>query len=452
MNKKWLSAFHAYDIRGVYGEDIDDEFVKALAHSFCRYLNKEGANVSLAYDVRENSKKLYFELIRELRTLGCNVHPLGLVATPQFYFSVAHYRLDGGIMVTASHNPPSYVGFKLCGNGGLIIGESEGMEAIRDGMLSGPTKPSSRPGRIRPLNVHRSYISRVKNFIGIRKAHRIVVDIGNGAAYRIVPELCSAFGIKCSLLFPEPDGSFKNRPSEPTDETIKALKAEVVAQKAEAGFAFDGDGDRVVAVDGSGRTLPGDVLFLLIAHSYKGKAKKAIIEVNFSSAVEDMLKALGMEVIVSRVGHSFITNSMKREDADLGGEVSGHYYFKDMYGLDDAEFAFLKSIEGMETIGDLSSWVSSLRLPPASPVVSIDVREDLKDKVMEYVRARLAEQSKRIITVDGVKAYFNDGWVLVRKSNTMPQIKIRAEGDGNERLLSMAKGIIEDALSQLSKA
>jgi len=199
-------------------------------------------------------------------------------------------------------------------------------------------------------------------------------------------------------------------------------------------------------VDEDGNVVRGDVLFALIAKGYeKSRDKKAIIEVNFSEAIENFLKNLGFEVFVSRVGHSFITKEMIEKNALLGGEISGHYYFKETFGADDSIYAFVKVLETLKKLNlSIKDFVKGLNLPPSSEVIALAVPDGSKDLIMDRLKAYYENESKRIITIDGIKAYFDDGWVLIRKSNTMPQIKIKAEGTGYKRLLDQAVKLVNE--------
>ena len=435
-------VFKAYDIRGIYKKQIDEKFAKQLALAYTYYFGSKQLKIATAYDVRESSKKLYETLNDELASLGHQVHALGLVPTPVFYNYIARKNLNGGIMVTASHNPPDWAGFKLCKENAEVIGEGNGMEEIKKYFFS-KTEAKKNQGEVINPDAESEYIDFLKQKITLFKPFNIVVDIGNGSTFRLVPKICKAFNLRCKLLFAEPDGTFPNRPSEPTDESLTALKEEVKKEKT-VGVAFDGDGDRAVMVDEDGKTVRGDVLFALLAKAYSQyKDKKAVIEVNFSEAIENYLKELGYEVYISRVGHSFITKAMVERGAIIGGEVSGHYYFKDTYGADDSIFAFVKAIETMQKYDiTLREFIKSLNLPPSSDVITITVQENLKDFIIKKVKEYYEKKAKKIVTIDGIKAYLDGGWVLVRKSNTMPQIKIKAEGERYEEILEEAKKLI----------
>ncbi len=442
MREEYLKAFHAYDIRGIYGNEINEEFAARIADSLTLYLGGSGS-VAVGMDVRDSSADLYNVLVERLKSIGNKVHMLGIVPSPAFYFSIAHLKLDGGVMVTASHNPPEYNGFKLCERAGKIIAEGFGMERFKQVFLSGKKAPEASGSAVK-TNVEDIYVDYVKSRARISSSIKIVVDIGNGATFSFSKALCSGLGLNCKFINDVPDGTFPSRPSEPTDQTVGQLKEAVLNEGADLGVAFDGDGDRALFVDEKGKTVRGDVSFAILAEAYQQlKNKRAVIEVNFSEAVEEKLKSMGYEVIMSKVGHSYITDLMLNRGALIGGEISGHYYFADMYGLDDAMFAWIKMVEHISNNAvHLSDLVSKIKIPPSSDVITVQVDDAKKDQIISKVSVELGSKAQRVVDIDGIKAYFDDGWVLVRKSNTMPQIKIKSEGPGYLRLLNMAKDLV----------
>ncbi|MEM0123710.1 MAG: hypothetical protein QXI38_04310 [Conexivisphaerales archaeon] len=442
MKEEYLRTFHAYDIRGIYGKEIDQEFAIKVADSLTAYIGGAGG-IAVGMDVRDSSAYLYKVIVERLSATGNKVHMLGLVPTPAFYFAIAHLGLDGGIMVTASHNPPEYNGFKLCEKGGRIIAESFGMERFKQIFSSGQV-PLQSEGITIKTDIASTYVDYIKSKVKISNPLKIIVDIGNGATFSFAKAICTGLGLNCKFINDEPDGTFPSRPSEPTDQVVGQLKRSVLNEGADLGVAFDGDGDRALFVDDKGKAVRGDVAFAVLAEFYPDKGnKKAVIEVNFSEAIEDKLRSLGYETIVSKVGHSYITDLMINRDALIGGEISGHYYFADMYGLDDAMFAWVKMVEHISNNRvPLSELVSRIKLPPSSDIITVPVEENKKELIMKEVTRELSARAQKVIDIDGVKAYFYDGWVLVRKSNTMPQIKIKSEGEGYLRLLNMAKELV----------
>lgn len=442
-------VFHAYDIRGIYGKDIDTEFARRLASSYLLFLNKERPKLMVGKDVRIHSGLLHDALCEELSNHGAEVYSLGTVPTPLFYFSIIREEADGGIMVTASHNPPEWNGFKLCRERAFIVAKGMGMEKL-ESIFYSKAEPKRATGSVRELKIEEEYISYVSSIIEIPRKVRLCMDIGNGSCFYVAPELAKRLDLELHIINGEPDGRFPNRPPEPKDENISELKRAVVSKHLDFGVAFDGDGDRAVFVDDKGRTLPGDVVTAILAKAYLRKGRgKVITEVNFSRAVEKYIESLGGEVVESRVGHAYIMDLMISEGALLGGEVSGHYYFSDLYGLDDATFAAFKMAEVVGIEGaKLSELVDSIPKLPSSPVQVVEVPDELKPIIVEEAAQKLRSMGFNISRVDGVKAFSSDGWILIRPSNTMPQIKYRAEGrdEGALRhLLNLARSIIEES-------
>ncbi len=438
-------VFKAYDIRGLYKTQIDENFAKKLALSLTYYFGLKQLKIATAYDVRDSSKELYKVLNEEFVREGHEVHALGLVPTPLFYNYIAGYGMNGGVMVTASHNPPDWTGFKLCKEKAEIIGEGSGMEMIKSNFFQDIKPIKVGEGKLLEVNAENYYINFLSSHVNSSLNYSVCIDIGNGSTFSIMPKICNSYKMKCELLFPEPDGRFPNRPSEPTDETLTKLK-EIVKRSSCPGAAFDGDGDRLVMVDEEGNVVRGDVLFALIAKGYENyDEKRAIIEVNFSEAVEYFLRNMGYKVYISRVGHSFITKEMIDKSALIGGEISGHYYFKETYGADDSIFAFVKVLETLKKLKiSIKDFIKELNLPPSSDIVAVPVVDSAKDYIMEKLKVYYEKESKKVIEIDGIKAYFDDGWILIRKSNTMPQIKVKAEGYGYKRLLEQAIKLIDE--------
>ncbi len=443
-------VFHAYDIRGIYGKEIDEAFAKRLAASFILFLKREKPKLVVGKDVRIHSGPLYDALCKEMKKFGAEIYSLGTVPTPLFYFSIVHKEMDGGIMITASHNPPEWNGFKLCREKAFIIAKGMGMEELRSIFYSAD-KPEAAEGTIKKLDITEEYISYVAPRLEVSKEIKVGIDIGNGTCYFIAPKLAERTGIKTVVINGEPDGRFPNRSPEPTDENIDELKNVILSKNLDFGVAFDGDGDRAVFVDDKGRTVPGDVVTAILAKTYLRKAKgKVVVEVSFSKAVEDYIESLGGEVIESRVGHAYIMDMMLKEGALLGGEVSGHFYFSDIYGLDDATFATIKMAQVLsEEEMKLSELVESIPRLPSSPVQVVEVPDEIKFSLVENIANKLESMGFKVSRIDGVKAFSDDGWVLIRPSNTMPQVKYKAEGVDKEalsRLMRLARSLIKESM------
>ncbi|MEM2936099.1 MAG: phosphomannomutase/phosphoglucomutase, partial [Candidatus Bathyarchaeia archaeon] len=336
--------FRAYDIRGVYGRDITEEVAEDIGKAFGTYIGGAGKNLVVGRDVRLSGETLQRALTVGLVSTGCRVEDIGVVPTPVFYFAVAHYAKDGGVMVTASHNPAEWNGFKIAREKGFICAEGMGMEEIKDIVFT-------RRFKLAPCGKMEKYEGALLDYanfalskIEIKKGLKVAMDLGNGTCSLIAPKLFKDAGAEVVAINAEPDGTFPAHEPEPTEETLRELKEVVVGEGADFGVGYDGDGDRALFVDDKGRVIPGDTTLIVLAEYYlkKQRGAKVVYEVSCSSSVEEAIKTHGGKPLVSRVGHAYIMDKMIQEGAILGGEVSSHLYFADIYGFDDALYAGLK--------------------------------------------------------------------------------------------------------------
>lgn len=451
-----MLAFYAYDIRGIYGKEIDEEFTERLGYAFYKFLGKDAPKLAVGRDVRLHSESLQAAISRALYESGTEIYSLGMISTPVLYFSIAHYGLDGGVMITASHNPPEWNGFKLCRERAYIVAQGMGMERLR-ALFSEGSRPPKKGGKILDYNkmILKDYEEFVLKTIETKDKLRVGIDIGNGACSHLAPRLMRKLGLEVYTINEEADGRFPNRLPEPTNENVGPLKELVKEKELDFGVAYDGDGDRALFIDDLGRLIPGDVTLAVLAKHRLNKGKgKIVVEVNFSSAVEEFIRSMGGEVIESRVGHAYIMDLMIKERALLGGEVSGHFYFSEIYGLDDAIFATAMMAEAISALGEpLSRLVKEIPQLPNSPVYVLNVPDEIKFELVKEVAGHFEKRGFRVSRIDGVKAFSKDGWVLVRASNTMPQVKFRAEArteEGLKGLIRLTKTFIDEARMKLA--
>lgn len=449
-------VFYAYDIRGIYGKDIDEEFAKRLGYAFYEFLGKDDPKLAIGRDVRLHSENLQVAILGALQRSGAEIYSLGIVPTPVLYFSIVHYGLDGGVMITASHNPPEWNGFKLCRERAYIVAQGMGMERLRT-LFNEGRRPSKREGKILDYSetILKDYEEFVLKATEVKRRLKVGIDIGNGTCSYLAPRLMEKLGLEVYTINEEADGRFPSRRPEPTDENIRPLKELVKEKGLDFGVAYDGDGDRALFIDDQGRTIPGDVTLAVLAKHRLGEDEgKIVVEVNFSSAVEEYIRSMGGEIIESRVGHAYIMDLMIKEKALLGGEVSGHFYFSEIYGLDDAIFSTVKMAEAISALDKpLSQLVKEVPRLPNSPVYVIEVPDRIKFELVEEVARHFEKRGFRVSRIDGVKAFSKDGWVLVRASNTMPQVKFRAESkteEGLKGLIRLTKTFIDEAKMKLS--
>jgi len=447
--------FRAYDIRGIYGRNLTEEVAERIGRAIAAYLNGEGENMIVGRDVRRGSESLSRALIEGMLSGGLNVEDIGLVTTPLIYFASFYYGKTGGVMVTASHNPPEWNGFKIWLRT-RFLGMGTGLEKIRDIALQGVFKPAPRGELRKNPDAIKDYERFILDKVNIERRFSIVVDPGNGSCSIFTPDIFEKAGMNVIAINAEPDGSFPAHPPEPSEETLTELKKLVVEKKADFGVGFDGDGDRAVFVDDKGRVVPETLIIMILAEEYLKKNRGATIvyEVSCSMLIEEAIRAYGGKPVVSRTGHPHVIDKMLRENAVFGGETSGHFYFKDLYGFDDALYASLKIAEVLSKRGEkLSEIVDSTPMYPRIPGKKYDCPDDVKFRVVEELTREFKRSGYRIVTIDGVKVIEDDGWFLIRASNTQPLIRLTVEArdeDSLNNLLSFAERKILEKIIELT--
>jgi phosphomannomutase/phosphoglucomutase len=441
--------FRAYDIRGIFGEDLTEEVATRIGAAFAKFI--DGKSVVVGRDARISGGKLRDALISGLVS-RCNVTDVGMIPTPLLYFAASRLKKDAGIMVTASHNPPQWNGFKaFWGQKGSIYGKD--MQTIRDYAKAVDLKKlGEKRGK---TDSYESIIGEYQDFvqskIQLGRKLKVVADTANGACGLVAPALFERIGCDILTLNKEPDGTFPAHLPVPKEETLGELMKEVVQQKADFGVGYDGDGDRAVFIDEKGKLIPGDLTLLIFAKDalQKHPGGKVIYEVSCSMAVEEYVKKLGGIPLVERVGHTFIMDKMIGEQAVLGGEKSSHFYFADVYGMDDGTFASMKLAEILSKSDEtLSEMVASLPQYPSVYEKNFEVDDSRKFEVIENVRSQFKRFGLKTLDIDGVKLIDDDGWVILRASNTEPVIRISAEARTKEKL----KKLYYFAVTELNKA
>ncbi len=429
------SIFRAYDIRGVFGEDLTEEIATRIGAAFAIFLG-EDKEVLVARDVRLSGEKLRKALVSGLLS-GCDATDVGIVPTPLLYFAINRLQKDAGIMITASHNPPEWNGFKAFSRKGSIYGKD--MEKVKQiSKEIDLERLGKKRGKLRSYKrIIQEYMDFVVNKIEIGRKLKVVADTANGTCGLVAPTLFKRLGCKILTLNQDPDGTFPAHLPEPKEETLGELKREVVKNKADLGVGYDGDGDRAVFVDEKGNVIPGDLTLLVFAKDVlqKSKGAKIVYELSCSMAVEEYVKELGGIPIVERVGHTFIMDRMIEENALFGGEKSSHFYFSECYGVDDAVFASLRMAEILSKSSEkLSEIVDSLPKYPSIYEKNFECPDNLKFAAIEKLRSRFKDYGLTILDMDGVKLLDKDGWVLLRPSNTEPIIRVSAEAKTEEKL------------------
>lgn len=444
--------FRAYDIRGIYGVDLDEEVAELIGLGYGTFLGNKG-RIMVGRDVRLSGETLARAVMRGLSRAGCDTSNLGMVTTPMLYFSVIHFKADGGIQVTASHNPPEWNGFKLARSDGTTLAAGAGMEELKDMVLSGRFKEADVEGRIEEVDALTPYIEFTTSKFQFERSLTIAIDYSNGAVAIPFPKIAERLGLMVKAINDVPDGRFPAHLPEPTEETIKDLQEFVVEAGADFGACFDGDGDRVVFVDEKGRMIPGDIT-LAIYVKYLERKGKVIFDVSSSNVLREVILEKGCEPVEMRVGRAFILNAVREQNAIIGGEKSNHFYFPEVWGLDDAIYATLKMVEIVLKSGKkLSEIVDEIPRYPSIPIRTYECPDDVKWKVVDEIAEQHRSRGLEVNTIDGVKTYFEDGWILIRASNTMPQIKMTAEAKTEKRLaeiVSEADELIKSTIKKLT--
>ena len=447
------AIFRQYDVRGVWEKDLTPETVELLGRGFAAYLlkavNKEKAKVSIGWDARLHSPAIRDSLAKGLTESGVDVIDLGLCPTPLQYYSLHTLPVDGGIMITGSHNPPEFNGFKMSVGKGTIFGDA--IQEIRGIIDAHDFRTGS--GAVEDYPIINDYINYVKGRFGSLSGVKVVVDAGNGTGGVVAPQIMRALGADVVELYCEPDGNFPNHHPDPTlEESLVDLIAKVKEEKAHAGIGYDGDADRIGVVDEEGNVIWGDSLMIIFSRDIlkDNPGAKIIGEVKCSQTLYDDIAAHGGTPIMWKTGHSLIKEKMKQEEALLAGEMSGHIFFKHRYfGYDDAVYASLRLMEIIKKAGEPYGTKALLKDVPAvvaTPEIRFDCPDEIKFKIVE--KAQNAFNEFESITIDGIRIKFDDGWALIRASNTQPVLVLRFEAPNAVQLEEM-KGFVEGRLNKI---
>ncbi len=446
------TIFREYDIRGVADTELLSADIADLGRGLGTLLQrKSGRRINIGRDCRLSSTRLHEALLEGLVASGCEVTDIGVVPTPLLYYSAVHLEADGAVMITGSHNPSEFNGFKTVRGSGTIHGE-EIQEARR---LIEARDFMTGHGSHRMVDVISPYLGEVAGQFKFERRIKVVADAGNGTAGPVMHQLFKRLNCEVTELFFDMDGRFPNHHPDPTvPANLKQLQEAVRSQKADLGIAFDGDADRIGAIDENGEVIYGDMLLLIYGREILTRKPGAtfIGEVKCSQVLYDELKRLGGNPIMYRTGHSLIKAKMKQEHAELAGEMSGHMFFADRYfGYDDALYAACRLIEIVARSGrPLSAQFAGLPKMVSTPEIRVDCPDETKFQVVERMAAHF-RQTHRVIEIDGVRILFDQGWGLVRASNTQPVLVLRFEAQ-EQNLLEKYRAEVEGILDQARRA
>jgi phosphomannomutase len=431
------ALFKAYDIRGIAPEELSPELAYRIGRALVIELKVDA--VAVGRDMRTTGPLLSASLIDGIRDQGADVTDLGLVSTDALYFAVGKYGFPAGVMITASHNPPEYNGFKICRDGARAVSFEEGIKQIRDRAIADdfPALAEKR-GDLQSKDVLDAYATHVLGLVDVSaiKPLKIAIDAGNGMAGKTVPVVFKSLPVKIIPLYFELDGTFPNHLANPIEpENVRDLQKAVLDNGCDLGIAFDGDADRMFLIDEQGRAVGGDMVTAMVAIALLKKHPGTAVCYNLicSRSVPEVIEAHGGRPVRTPVGHSLIKKIMREQDAIFGGEHSGHFYFRDNWYADSGVIAALTVLELISAQGKpLSEVLGPLDTRFRSG--EINMRVDNAKTVMQQVEDRLVAEGGSVDHLDGVTVEFPDWWFSLRASNTEPLLRLNVEADTSELL------------------
>lgn len=432
------SIFKAYDVRGKVGSELTPEVCETIGKAVASWLPNQGI-VAVGRDMRPDSKQMVDALIKGLTSQGRDVWDIGEVTSDMIYFTTGHFKLAGGVMITASHNPGEYNGIKFCREDAKPIGIDTGLAQIRDISLKNSFTASDKVGTITQKDVVEDWLTHALSFIEPNKLKplKVVIDAGNGMAGKIIPELEPYLPVEVVEMYFELDGTFPNHIANPIEpENIKDLITKVKEEEADLGIAFDGDGDRAVLIDETGKALTGTVMTAMLADYFLKKHPGSTVLYNATCGwiVPETIQKHGGTAIRTKVGHSYIKAEMGKHSALFAGESSGHYYFKDNFNADSGLIAALVALQ---IISDSKHPLSKLAgtYSKYHHIQETNVTVNNKEAVIETIVKEF--QTQKQDQLDGLTVWFDDAWFNVRPSNTEPILRLNAEAKSKDRLNSL---------------
>ncbi len=441
--------FRFYDIRGVVNKDLNPDIANLIGKAFGTYLIERGTkDVLVGRDARASSEDYQDALTQGLLATGCNVFNLGLMLSPFLYFARQHYKIDGGVMVTASHNPADWNGFKLChGLNAIVEGE---IQKVKNILISGKFKTGK--GNMESLDVVPVYFNAVKERVKLKKKLKVVIDCGDTTPSAFIPKLLEELGCEVVKTHCNIDSSFPRGALDPAKiGHYKDLITAVKDNQADVGVLFDGDGDRVGFVDEKGTVWLGDTILTLLIRDIipKNPGRKVIIEVKDSEIAVEETKRLGGIPIFWKTGHALLDHKVFKEDAILCGEMSCHYWIRDdWYCFDDSVYASARILKIITNSGkNLSELVAELPKYETTPEYRTDCPEEKKFELVKELVEYFKPRCHKVVDVDGIRGYIEDGWFLIRASNTQPLLAVRVEAKTKNGLEKIKK-IIKEKLNQ----
>ncbi|MCK4588989.1 MAG: phosphomannomutase/phosphoglucomutase [Nanoarchaeota archaeon] len=431
-----MSIFKAYDIRGIYPDELNEEIIKKIARAFITKTKTK--KIVVGHDQRPHSPPLVHALVNTLLKTGAEIIDIGLSTTPMFYFAVSHLKAEAGIMVTASHNPSKYNGMKMTLHDAIPIGGQD-IQELKNIIDENQFMAMDKKGEIIEKNIFDNYKEKILSFAEIKRPLKVVIDTGNGMCGLTIPKIFKDLSLETTYLYQEIDLSFPNHEANPLKlETLQDLQEEVKKQNAHLGLAFDGDGDRAGFIDEQGHVIPMDLITALIADQMP--SQKIVYDVRSSKIVKEIVQENNSIPIPSKVGHYFIKKVMREKDAAFGGEVSGHYYFKELSYTDSAVLAAIKVL----------NILSQSELPFSQLIKKYqkyhkinETNFEVKDKDAKIKEIQDHYKDAKISHLDGITVEYDDWWFNLRKSNTEPLIRLNLEANSEELIKQKTQELIK---------
>ncbi|MEN6439280.1 MAG: phosphomannomutase/phosphoglucomutase [Syntrophobacter sp.] len=445
-------VFREYDIRGIAGKEITDHDVPELGKAFGTYMANQGKRrVVVARDCRLTSDHYRDLLVGGMLAAGMDIVDVGVCPTPLFYFAIRHLDREGGIIVTASHNPSEYNGFKICNGFDTISGDE--IQKLRLIIDSG--RYTTGEGSLASLDIFTPYIEFVTGNIKLKRRLRVGIDAGNATGGPVSLAVLTKLGCEVHPLYCEMDGTFPNHEPDPTVmENLKDLREAVIREHLDVGIAYDGDCDRLGVVDHRGEVVFGDKLMIIFAREILSRRPGAVFisEVKCSKTLYDDIEQGGGKAIMWKAGHSLIKARMKEVNAALAGEMSGHMFFKDRYfGFDDGIYASCRLLEILSgTDKRIPELLEGVPMTYTTPEIRVDCSDEIKFEVVDRAKKEFLANDLDVIDVDGARIVFPDGWGLVRASNTQPVLVLRYEAETPDRLDEI-RDLIESTIEKIKR-
>ena len=444
------NIFRAYDIRGIYPKDLNEDIAYKIGFALSRKINEPKAVVAI--DGRLSGPKIKRSLINGLIDNGVDVIDCGAIPTPMLYFATKTLCIPNGFMITGSHNPKEYNGIKMIVDGNPLFDKD--IYELRDWIKH--NKMQAHHGKVGTVNIctdiSSKYIARIHDDLSINISQKIIIDCMNGVTGNVIKDIVNSFNISSDLINEKVDGNFPNCHPDPTkEENLKTLKEKIKSTNAKYGVAFDGDGDRLVIIRNNGDVIWPDELMILFSKSilFKSTNAKIVFDVKCTRNLRTTIENSGGIAIESRTGHSFIKQTIQKEGAKLGGEMSGHIFFNDKwYGFDDGIYVFLRFLEILSNDPNMIEELMELPKTHVTPEIDIDFPKDNHFKFIEAFKKKSVFTNYTVSDLDGIKISNSESWGLIRASNTSPKITLRFESLSEKGLISI-KNEIKNAILEI---